>query len=74
MAADPTGGTVTFYDGSTSLGTEQVSASGRATLTITTLSVGTHPITATFNPADNSYLDPIKTMQAATAPSADKAS
>jgi hypothetical protein len=42
-------GTVTFKDGGTVLGTSTLNASGQATLTISTLSVGSHPITATYN-------------------------
>lgn len=40
-------GTVTFYDGTTSLGTGTVS-SGAASLTTTSLSTGTHSITASY--------------------------
>lgn len=46
-------GTVTFYDGATSIGTGTVSA-GVATFTTSTLSVGTHPITATYG-GDSNY-------------------
>jgi Big-like domain-containing protein len=42
-------GTVTFSDGSTSLGTASVGASGVATLSTSALSVGTHQLTATYN-------------------------
>jgi hypothetical protein len=42
-------GTVTFTDGSTTLGTAPVNASGQAVLTVTTLTVGTHAIIATYN-------------------------
>ena len=41
-------GTVTFNDGATALGTVALSA-GQAQLPISTLSVGTHSITATYN-------------------------
>lgn len=41
-------GTVTFYDGVTSLGTRPLS-SGVATLTTSTLSTGSHTITATYS-------------------------
>jgi hypothetical protein len=41
-------GTVTFYDNGTSIGSAALS-SGTAKLSISTLSVGTHPITATYN-------------------------
>ena len=40
-------GTITFYDGTTSLGTATLS-SGAASLATSTLSVGTHSITATY--------------------------
>ena len=55
MAGPPTG-TVNFYDGNAFLGTGTLSG-GQATFTTSTLSVGTHKITATysgdanFNPA-----------------------
>ena len=42
-------GTVTFYDGTTSLGTAQLYGSGQATISIGTLSVGTHSITASYS-------------------------
>ena len=41
-------GTVTFYDNGTSIGSAALS-SGTAKLSISTLGVGTHPITATYN-------------------------
>ncbi len=46
-------GTVTFYDGTSSLGTGTLS-SGTATLAITSLAVGTHSITAVYG-GDNVY-------------------
>ena len=42
-------GTVTFTDGTTTLGTIAVNASGVATLSTSTLSVGVHNIIATYN-------------------------
>ena len=42
-------GTVTFYDGSTSLGTAQLYGFGLATISISPLSVGTHTITASYS-------------------------
>ena len=42
-------GTVTFTDGSTTLGTAPVNASGVAVLTVSTLSAGTHAIIANYN-------------------------
>jgi len=46
-------GSVTFYDGTTSIGTGTVTA-GVATFTTSTLSVGTHSITATYG-GDTNY-------------------
>ena len=65
-AAVPAGttGTITFYDGSTILGTATI-ANGIATLTTSTLSAGTHPVTATFpgdantNPAVSNSLSQV---------------
>ncbi|WP_342730798.1 Ig-like domain repeat protein [Bradyrhizobium sp. B117] len=45
-------GTVTFYDGGTSIGTATVSGA-TASLTVNTLSVGTHAIAATYNGDSN---------------------
>jgi len=42
-------GTVTFFDGSTNLGTSHLNASAQATLSTSALTVGTHSITATYN-------------------------
>jgi hypothetical protein len=47
-------GTVTFLNGSTSVGTGTLNASGVATLAVTTLPVGTDSLTANF-PADTHY-------------------
>ncbi len=41
-------GTVTFFDGVTSLGTSPLNGSAIATLTTSTLAVGSHPITAVY--------------------------
>jgi hypothetical protein len=49
-------GTVTFFDGSTSLGTQAVTASGTSTFATSVLAAGTHPITATFTPANTVFL------------------
>ena len=54
VTAEPPGsgtptGTVTFYDGATSLGTGQLDAMGQATFLTSTLSVGSHPITAVYD-------------------------
>jgi|GEM_PF-6501179 len=43
-------GTVTFMDGTTTLGTASLNGSGVATFSTTALSAGTHTITATYNP------------------------
>jgi hypothetical protein len=51
-AGAPTG-TVAFADGATPLGTGTLSASGVATLAITTLSVGSHSITAAYTGDSN---------------------
>lgn len=47
-------GTVTFYDGTSSLGSAILNSSGVATLTRSTLSIGTHSISATYN-SDSNY-------------------
>jgi hypothetical protein len=49
----PPTGTMTFYDGTTQLGTAAV-ASGSGTYTATTLTAGTHSITAVYS-GDSSY-------------------
>src|SRR5438094_1552179 len=46
-AGTPTG-TVTFKDGSSTLGTGTLNGSGQATFTISTLAVGSHSITASY--------------------------
>jgi hypothetical protein len=43
------GGSVTFKDGSTTLGTGSLAANGTATLTVSTLAVGSHSITAAYS-------------------------
>jgi hypothetical protein len=47
-------GTVTFYDGSTVLGTANVDSAGHATLSIQNLSIGTHSLTAAYSGDVNS--------------------
>jgi hypothetical protein len=47
------GGTVTFYSGATSLGTGTLNASGVATLSTTTLAVGTDSLTASYPATGN---------------------
>jgi hypothetical protein len=46
-AGTPTG-TVTFLDGSTTIGTASVNAAGQATFTVASLSVASHSITASY--------------------------
>jgi hypothetical protein len=48
-------GTITFYDGTTVLGTQPVTAAFTATFTTSTLAIGSHPITATFTPANAAF-------------------
>jgi hypothetical protein len=45
----PPTGTVSFFDGTTNIGNSPLNGSGVATLTTSTLAVGTHRITATYN-------------------------
>ena len=52
-AAGAPGGSVTFYNGSTPLGSAPLNASGVATLSTTTLPVGTDTVTATYAAASN---------------------
>src|SRR5579863_9992825 len=52
-AGTPTG-TVTFKDGSTTLGTGTVGSGRQATFTTSTLSVGSHSITAVYG-GDNNF-------------------
>jgi hypothetical protein len=49
----PTTGTVTFKDGQTTLGTRTLNGLGAATYTTTSLSVGTHSITAVYGGDSN---------------------
>jgi len=51
-AGMPTG-TITFMDGSTTLGNASVNASGVATMSISTLALGTHSITASYSGTTN---------------------
>ena len=50
-------GTVTFHDGSTTIGTTALQG-GTATITVPLSTLGTHPITATFAPASVNYAAP----------------
>ncbi len=45
----PTGGTVTFSDGSNTLGTPQPLTNGTAQLSVTSLVVGNHVVTASYS-------------------------
>jgi hypothetical protein len=47
-------GTITFMDGTIVLGTRSIDAAGRASFAITTLGVGSHTITASYN-GDGNY-------------------
>ena len=53
-AGSPTG-TVTFYDGSTPLGTGTLNGSKQATFTTTSLAVASHTITATYTGGDGNF-------------------
>jgi Bacterial Ig-like domain (group 3) len=50
--AGTTVGSVTFEDGGSSIGTGTVDGSGNAVFSTNALAVGTHPLTAVFNPTD----------------------
>jgi hypothetical protein len=43
-------GTVTFYDGATAIGTGTLDSTGTASLTTSTLAIGSHTMTASFGP------------------------
>jgi uncharacterized protein (TIGR03437 family) len=49
MTANPPGGTVTFFDGTTALGTAALNANGQARLTTTALEPGLRALTARYN-------------------------
>lgn len=59
-SVQPTG-TVIFYDGSTQLGTAQTLVAGAASLTISTLAVGSHSITAVYS-GDNNFTTSTSTV------------
>jgi len=65
-------GTVTFSDGVTALGTSNLAA-GQATLTVSTLSVGSHAITATYS-GDSAFLTSTSTVLTQVVSSAKTAS
>lgn len=46
-------GTVSFLDGTTTLGTSTLNSNGAASITLSTLSLGTHSITAVYSGAPN---------------------
>jgi hypothetical protein len=46
-------GTVSFQDGTTSLGSVPVDSSGNASISLSNLSLGSHSITAVYSPTDN---------------------
>lgn len=50
MSTQVSSGSMTFFDGSTLLGTQPVTTSGTSTFTTSSLAIGSHSITATFNP------------------------
>ena len=52
-ADGPLSGKISFFDGANQLGSVAVNAAGSATLAVSTLSVGTHPITAAFTGSTN---------------------
>ncbi len=43
-------GTVTVFDGTNPVGTQTLDATGRASITTSTLTIGTHALTAVYNP------------------------
>jgi sugar lactone lactonase YvrE len=61
-------GTVVFKDGTTVLGQQTVNASGVATFSTTTLAVGSHPISATFQPSTTFSSSTATLTQVITAP------
>ncbi len=52
--ASPTG-SVVFMDGSVVLGTASVNSNNQAVLSVSTLTTGTHQLSATFNPSNGNY-------------------
>src|SRR5207248_2187419 len=79
VASPPPGGTVTFTDGSSTLGTGSVDAGGHATFTTSNLSLGSHSITASYGGSSGYYaasssqtftqrVNPVATSTALAAP------
>ena len=50
------GGTVTFYDGETSLGTDTTDSDGVATLSTSSLSVGSHSLSAVYDDISSNHV------------------
>ena len=65
-------GTVNFFDGNTPLATATLDSTGQATVTTSTLTIGTHTISATYagTPDFNPLLTPASVIQVITAPAA----
>ena len=59
------GGVVTFYDGSTTIGTAAIDSSGKAAYATSSLAVGSHSITATYSGDANFFgsTSPVLTQQ-----------
>ena len=70
--ADTPAGMVTFFDGPTSLGTGMLDAMGRATLIVSALTLGDHPITASYGgaPSFEGSVSPALTQTITGVPSA----
>jgi hypothetical protein len=49
IGSSPTGGSVTFFDGTTTLGTGTLNGQGLASLSTSALTLGSHTITAVYN-------------------------
>lgn len=52
VSSAPLAGTVAFFDGATQVGATQTIVEGAASVTVDSLAVGSHALTATFSPAD----------------------
>ncbi|WP_165219391.1 Ig-like domain repeat protein [Aquisphaera insulae] len=70
VAAGTPGGTVTFLEGSTPLGTVPVDSSGKATLTTAALATGSHAITASYDGGTDYLGSRSKPASAAVSPDA----